>query len=129
MMALPAVYKPAVLLGVSAAAALASFGAGWAVNGWRLGARVAECRAESSKRDAEADRAALYAVQQAATAVQDAASAAAASGARMAAANDEARRQWAVLVKRAPLPAGCEPGPERAQAMREALQRTREQMK
>jgi len=125
-MNLPVSFRPAAALAV---ATVAGFGAGWAVNGWRAGAAVAECKAASAGRDADAATQALEKVQKAATAVQDAASASTAASAKIVAETNAARRSWDALVKRNPLPAGCAPGTERAEAMREAIERTRGAMK
>lgn len=117
-----------LLIGLAIASA-AGFGAGWLVNGWRLDAQLADCKAASAQRDAEAATEALGKVTQAAEAVAGAASAVAAAGARSAAANEAARRHWTALVKAAPLPAGCKPDQARAEAFGEAVKRTQESMR
>jgi len=128
MMQWPETFKPAAVRAIAALAVMIGFTAGMAVGGWRSGAAVADCRADASARDAEAAQQALQSLQHAATAVTEAASVATASSARIAAANDAARRRWDELVKLHPLPAGCAPDQARAQAMRDALERTRELM-
>lgn len=117
-----------VLIGIAIAAA-AGFGAGWIVNGWRLGRQVAECKSDSAQRDAAAATEALGKVTQAADAVADAASAVVEAGARSAAANEAARRRWAEMVKATPLPAGCKPDQARAEAFGDAVKRTQEAMR
>lgn len=117
-----------VLIGLAVASA-AGFGTGWMLNGWRLGAAVEKCRADSARRDAEAATATVDQVARAATAVADAASAVAEAGARSAAANEAARRRWAELVKATPLPDGCKPDQARAEAFGEAVKRTQEAMR
>ena len=61
------------LLILIAAIALSGFGAGWLVNGWRLEAKIATCRADSAERDSKADKEALAKIVGAADAVQQAA--------------------------------------------------------
>ena len=117
-----------LLIGLAVAAAT-GFATGWLVNGWRLDVQLAECKAASARRDAEAATEALGKVTQAAEAVAGAASAVAVAGARSAAANEAARRHWTELVKANPLPAGCKPDPKRAEAFGDAVKRTQEAMR
>lgn len=107
----------------AAAAGAAGFGAGWAANGWRLGATNAECRAEAATATAEAASAALAEIQRSTQAMTAAAARVRQAGERSAKAHGEAAARWQALTQAQPLPADCKPDAARIQAMREAIER------
>lgn len=101
------------------------FGAGWTLNGWRLSAALAECRAEAAEERRDAAEFALDQLQLGAASMAQAASSVAESGRRAAQATDAARKRWEAHVKALPLPDGCRRDPGRAEALREAAERAR----
>lgn len=66
-------YKLPMTVGAGAVAAVLCFGAGWAVNGWRLGAGVANLRAERAQEQAARATAAVSTLQADAAAIHQAA--------------------------------------------------------
>lgn len=67
-------YKLQLAIGAGAVAAALCFGAGWAINGWRLGADVANLRAERAQEQAAQATAAVSTLQADAAAIHQAAS-------------------------------------------------------
>jgi hypothetical protein len=66
-------YKLQLAIGAGAVAAAVCFGAGWAVNGWRLGTDVANLRAERAQEQAAQATAAVSTLQADAAAIHQAA--------------------------------------------------------
>ncbi|WP_323142701.1 hypothetical protein [Massilia phyllosphaerae] len=66
-------YKLQLTIGAGAVAAILCFGAGWAVNGWRLGTDVANLRAERAQEQAAQAAAAASTLQADAAAIHQAA--------------------------------------------------------
>lgn len=104
------------------------FGVGWTANGWRLGTATAECRAQAAEATAGAASAALSEIQRSTEAMAAAAARVRQAGERSARAQDEAAARWQALTQAQPLPAGCEPGKARAEAMGDAIERARREM-
>lgn len=108
--------------------AAAGFLGGWTAQGWRMGTATAECRTEAAASVAEAASAALAEIRRDTAAMTAAAARVRQAGERSARAQDEAAKRWEALTQAQPLPAGCEPGKARAQAMGDAIERARREM-
>lgn len=100
----------AIKAGAALGLLLAAFGAGWAVNGWRLDTKLAEAKAARAEEITQASQVALADYQSAAEAIKKAA-----AGAQIDLANVTA--QLAAIRRNQknapPLPADCKPGPVR----------------
>lgn len=109
---------PAYLKGVAVAAAVAVvFGAGWAANGWRLGSKLSDLRAQHAEAEQRDSSAGLTQLQDASKQVAQAASQAVASV-------DAARARLAALKGpyAKPLPADCRPDDERLRRRNAAIE-------
>lgn len=111
--------NPLAVKALAVAAALSvAFGAGWAVNGWRLGTELAESKAARSDELAADAKAALDHYKNAAETIHDAA-----AGAQLDLANVTA--QLATIRKAQknapppPLPTDCKPGAVRLRNLAE----------
>lgn len=111
-------YKGAFLIGGAVALALAGFGAGWAVNGWRLGAELAKQDAQAASDRADQAEIDLRKYQKGAEALVSAASQAQAITAGT-------KKQFAAIAKEfqnaKPLPADCRPDDDRLRLRNEAI--------
>lgn len=111
-------YKGALFIGGAVALALAGFGAGWAVNGWRLGAELSKQDAQAASDRADQAEIDLRKYQKGAEALASAAS-------RAQAANAGARKQFADIAKEfknaKPLPADCRPDDDRMRLRNQAI--------
>lgn len=111
--------NPATIkLVVGAAVLSAAFGAGWAANGWRLHAELADAKAARADEITQASQVALADYKEAADKIK-----AAASGAQvdLASVNTQlaAIRRNQKNAPPPPLPADCKPGPVRLRNLAE----------
>lgn len=111
-------YKWAILAGAALAVGAAGFGSGWAVQGWRMGAKLSDLKAAQSTERADAADAALDKLARGA----DAFSAAASQAQQI---NAGAATKFAAIAKEfknaKPLPFGCRPDDFRLRDRNEAI--------
>jgi hypothetical protein len=111
-------YKLQLAIGASAVAAALCFGAGWAINGWRLGTDVANLRAERAQEQAAQATAAVSTLQADAAAIHQAAT-------EYAGIQSTLAPKIAALTKELrnakPLPVGCAPTPDRVRNLDAAI--------
>jgi len=111
-------HKLRIAVGAGLAAAVLGFGAGWAVNGWRLGAELAGEKAARAQDQATQVGAALSAMQADASAIRQAAT-------EYAAAQSTLAPKLAALTKELrnakPLPPDCRPDAVRVRNLEAAI--------
>lgn len=119
MIAIPSSPIPAgikVAAGIALAATL--FGAGWFTNGWRLGAELAQVRAEHADQAAKQATATLTTLQADAVAINAAAQQLGAIESTLGPKIDALKKE----IRNAPkLPAGCGPDPVRVRNLDAAI--------
>jgi hypothetical protein len=109
------------MVGAGIAAGVLAFGAGWVVNGWRLGNELSRLKATQAQERATQATGALSTLQADAAAIHKAAT-------EYAAVRSSVRRQLSTIenrltedAKKKPLPAGCAPDDSRVNALKSAV--------
>jgi len=111
-------YKLRIAVGAGLAAAVLGFGAGWAINGWRLGAELAGEKAARAQDHAAQAGAALSALQADASAIRQAATEYAGIQSTLAPKLTALTKE---LRNAKPLPADCRPDPVRVRNLDAAI--------
>lgn len=119
----PLTLNPGPLLAGAAVALAVGFSAGWAINGWRLHADVADLKLENAQQITQASQVALEDYKTGAKAIKEAASIGQADYSAALAKLDTIDRRIK-NAKPPPLPADCKPGPDRLRNLAEAAAAT-----
>jgi hypothetical protein len=110
--------KTADKLAVPAVLAVAIFGAGWAVNGWRKDAQIAELKTERANTAATQAQGALDDLTAASKTINDAARRYGALQSDLGVKIDDLKKE---LQNEPPLPPDCRPGPGRVRMLNSAI--------
>ncbi len=117
----PLTINPLPLLAGAALAAAVGFGSGWAINGWRLSADVAETKADAAEARAVAANAALDQLAGRLETMNTATTAAQLDVSTLAAKMDQIRKDQKNAQVQAPLPVDCKPDTRRLDRLRDAV--------
>lgn len=111
-------YKLRLAAGAGVAAVVLAFGAGWAVNGWRLGADLANLRAAHAQAQAAQANATVSTLQADAAVIHQAATEYAGIQSTLAPKITALTKE---LRNAKPLPVGCAPTPDRVRNLDAAI--------
>lgn len=107
------------------AGAVAAFGAGWAVNGWRLGEQIADLKAEHAQTQVSQAQAALLDLSVASKNIRAAADTHATDFRLLSVKLDALKKEWK-NEKPAPLPVDCRPDAFRVRHLDAAIDASNE---